>query len=148
MIFLTGVVLAIFVVPDPWRVPVVIGFAILEIVETTVTWRLSRRWARRLFGALIAQRIAVTYCRRLILRVRAMSGRRECEDGARCCERVRFTPGWFTLLASCRLTGAVASALSVPASPPSWAHARPGPAPAVCGMVLRAIMVPPDLIGP
>jgi membrane-bound ClpP family serine protease len=44
VILITGLVLAIFVVPDAWRIPTVIGFAVLEVVETTVTWRLSQRW--------------------------------------------------------------------------------------------------------
>lgn len=57
VILLTGIVLAIFVVPDGWEIPTVIGFAILEVVETTVTWRLSRRWGAKvgpetLIGAL------------------------------------------------------------------------------------------------
>ena len=47
MILLTGIALAFFVVPDGWRVPVLIGFAILELTETVVTWRLSRRGAAK-----------------------------------------------------------------------------------------------------
>jgi membrane-bound serine protease (ClpP class) len=43
VILLTGIALAIFVVPDAWRVPVVIGFAILEVAETAITWHISRR---------------------------------------------------------------------------------------------------------
>jgi membrane-bound ClpP family serine protease len=57
MIFLTGILLAAFVVADEWRVPVVVGCAMLEVAETTITWRLSRRGkpkvgAETLIGAL------------------------------------------------------------------------------------------------
>jgi hypothetical protein len=45
VIFLTGFLLAIFVFPDGWEVPVIIGFALLEIAETAITWRFSRIWA-------------------------------------------------------------------------------------------------------
>ena len=45
MILLAGIALALFVVPDAWDVPVVVGFAILEVSETVVTWRLSNRAA-------------------------------------------------------------------------------------------------------
>lgn len=44
MIFLIGIVLAIFVFPDGWEIPVIIGFALLDIAETIFTWRLSRSW--------------------------------------------------------------------------------------------------------
>jgi membrane-bound serine protease (ClpP class) len=65
MIFAVGVVLALFVFPDGMEIPVIAGFAVLEIVETTITWRLSRMWAPR-FGpeTLIGTRgRAVTACR-------------------------------------------------------------------------------------
>ena len=65
MIFLVGVFLALFVFPDGWEVPAIIGFGLLEIAETTITWRLSRLWAPR-FGpeTLIgATGRAVTDCR-------------------------------------------------------------------------------------
>ena len=65
MIFVTGLLLAIFVFPDGWEVPVIIGFALLEIAETTFTWRFSQIWAPR-FGpeTLIGARgRAITDCR-------------------------------------------------------------------------------------
>ncbi len=65
MIFLVGVFLALFVFPDGWELPAIVGFGLLEIVETTITWRLSRIWAPR-FGpeTLIgATGRAVTDCR-------------------------------------------------------------------------------------
>ena len=43
MILLIGIGLAIFVVPAPFGIPVVIAAAILEFVETFGTWRWSRR---------------------------------------------------------------------------------------------------------
>jgi membrane-bound serine protease (ClpP class) len=65
VIFLTGVALAIFVVPEAWRLPTVIGFVILEVAETAITWHISRRGAPKvgaetLIGALGR---AVTECR-------------------------------------------------------------------------------------
>ena len=92
MIFLTGVVLAIFVVPDQWRVPVVIGFAILEVVETTVTWRLSRRWAPKVGAETLigATGIAVTECRLTgVVRVRGEEWQARCDTGVDAGERVR-----------------------------------------------------------
>ena len=65
MIFVVGVLLAILVFPDGWEVPALIGFGLLEIVETAITWRLSRMWGPR-FGpeTLIgATGRAVTDCR-------------------------------------------------------------------------------------
>ena len=84
MILLTGVLLAIFVVPDPWDVPVVIGFAILEVTETVVTWRLSRRGAAKvgvetLIGAVAN---AVTDCRPTgTVRIRGEVWQARCEAG-------------------------------------------------------------------
>jgi membrane-bound serine protease (ClpP class) len=43
VILLIGIGLAIFVVPWPWNVPVVILAALLEFAETFGTWRWSRR---------------------------------------------------------------------------------------------------------
>ena len=45
MILVTGILLALTVVPDPWDIPVVVGFGALEVAETVITWRLSRRGA-------------------------------------------------------------------------------------------------------
>ena len=65
MITVVGVVLAIFVFPDGWEIPVIIGFAVVDIAETLFTWRLSRSWGVRwgpetLIGA---RGRAVTDCR-------------------------------------------------------------------------------------
>lgn len=43
MILLTGILIAVFVVPDAWTVPTLIGFALVEAAETVFTWRWSRR---------------------------------------------------------------------------------------------------------
>lgn len=94
MIFLTGVVLAIFVVPEAWRVPVVIGFAVLEVVETTVTWRLSRRWAPKVGPETLVGSIgvAVTDCRPTgTVRVRGEDWQAHCDAGVAAGERVRVS---------------------------------------------------------
>jgi len=92
LIFLTGIVLAIFVVPEPWRVPVVICFAILEVVETTVTWRLSRRWAPKVGSETLIGAVgsAVTDCRPTgTVRVRGEDWQARCVTGAGAGQRVR-----------------------------------------------------------
>ena len=92
MIFLTGVLLAIFVVPDEWRVPVVIGFAILEVVETTVTWRLSRRWAPKVGPETLIGSIgsAVTDCKPTgTVRVRGEVWQARSDSGVGVGQRVR-----------------------------------------------------------
>lgn len=84
MIFLLGVVLAIFVFPDGWEVPVIIGFGLLEIAETTFTWRLSQMWAPRVGPeALIGARgRAITDCRPSgTVRVQGEAWQARCEDG-------------------------------------------------------------------
>ena len=92
MIFLTGVVLAIFVVPEAWRIPVVIGFGLLEVAETTITWRLSRRWAPKvgpetLIGAIGS---AVTDCRPTgTVRIRGEVWQARCDAGVVVGRRVR-----------------------------------------------------------
>jgi membrane-bound ClpP family serine protease len=45
VIFLIGFLIAIFVVPDEWTVPVIVVAAVLEISETAITWWWSRRAA-------------------------------------------------------------------------------------------------------
>lgn len=92
VIFLTGVVLAIFVVPEQWRVPVVIGFAILEVVETTVTWRLSRRWAPKVGPETLvgSTGVAVTDCRPTgTVRVRGEDWQARCDTGVGAGQRVQ-----------------------------------------------------------
>ncbi|MGH2417754.1 MAG: NfeD family protein [Candidatus Limnocylindria bacterium] len=92
MIFLAGVLLAAFVVPDEWRLPVVIGFAILEVAETTITWRLSRRGKPKvgpetLIGAL---GMAATECRPGgTVRVAGELWRAHCDAGTDAGQRVR-----------------------------------------------------------
>ena len=92
MIFLTGVVLAILVVPEAWDVPVVIGFAILEVTETLVTWRLSRRGLPKvgpetLIGAI---GVTVTDCQPVgTARIRGEVWQARCEAGATSGQRVR-----------------------------------------------------------
>jgi len=64
VILLTGVALAIFVVPEAWRLPVVIGFAFLEVAETAITWHISRRGAPKVGAETLigATGRAVTEC--------------------------------------------------------------------------------------
>jgi membrane-bound serine protease (ClpP class) len=92
VIFLSGILLAFFVVPDAWDVPVVIGFGILEVAETTFWWRRSRRGvpkvgAETLIGAI---GIAVTDCRPAgTARVRGEIWQARCDVGVAAGQRVR-----------------------------------------------------------
>lgn len=92
MIFLAGVLLALFVVPDGWEVPTVIGFGILEVVETAFWWRRSRRGvpkvgAETLIGAV---GFAVTECRPAgTVRVQSEIWQAQCTAGVAAGRRVR-----------------------------------------------------------
>jgi membrane-bound serine protease (ClpP class) len=92
VILLTGLLLAIFIIPDRWDVPVVIGFAVLEVTETVVTWRLSRRGAVKvgvetLIGAIGE---AVTDCRPDgTVRIRGEVWQARCEAGVGAGQRAR-----------------------------------------------------------
>ena len=92
MITLIGVFLAVFVVPDGSEIPVIIGFALLDIAETLFTWRLSRSWGVKwgpetLIGA---RGRAITDCRpRGTVRVQGDVWQARSEAGVRAGEPVR-----------------------------------------------------------
>ena len=44
MIAIVGILIGLFVVPDPWTIPVIVGALILEGVETWFSLRISRRF--------------------------------------------------------------------------------------------------------
>lgn len=84
MIFLTGIVLAIFVFPDGWEVPVIIGFGLLEVVETTITWRLFQTWGPKVGPETLigATGRAITECRPSgSVRVQNEEWQARCDDG-------------------------------------------------------------------
>ena len=92
MIFIVGVVLAIFVFPDGWEIPVIVGFGVLEVVETTLTWRLSQMWAPRVGPETLigASGRAVSDCRPDgTVRVNGEEWRARSETGASAGERIR-----------------------------------------------------------
>jgi membrane-bound serine protease (ClpP class) len=92
VIFLAGLVLAIFVVPDGWEIPTIIGFGILEVVETTVTWRLSRLWAPKVGPETLIGAFGRTTsdCRPIgTVRVNGEDWQARCEAGASSGVRVR-----------------------------------------------------------
>ena len=92
MILLIGIGLAIFVVPAPFGIPVVIAAAILEFFETFGTWRWSLR-GRPKAGpeALIGgSGRAITDCRpEGMVRVRGEDWRARCEAGVEAGHRIR-----------------------------------------------------------
>jgi membrane-bound serine protease (ClpP class) len=92
MLFVGAILLAVFVVPAPWGL-VVVGFAaIIEIAETFVWIRISRRWRIRA-GAetLIGSRAeVVSPCRpRGQVRVEGELWRARCDQGADAGDTVR-----------------------------------------------------------
>ena len=93
VILLTGIAIAIFLLPDAWRLPVIVGFALLEAAETAITWWISRRrppkvGVETLIGATGR---AVTECRpRGTVRVRGEVWDARCESGADADARVRI----------------------------------------------------------
>jgi membrane-bound serine protease (ClpP class) len=64
VILFIGILLALTVVPGPWDIPVVVGFGLLEIAETFITWRLSRRGAPKVGAETLIGAVgsAVTDC--------------------------------------------------------------------------------------
>jgi membrane-bound serine protease (ClpP class) len=64
VILLVGILLALTVIPDPWDIPVVVGFGLLEVAETLITWRLSRRGAPKVGAETLVGAVghAVTDC--------------------------------------------------------------------------------------
>lgn len=92
MIFIVGILLAIFVFPDGWEIPVIVGFGVLEVVETTLTWRLSQLWAPRVGPETLigATGRAVSDCRpKGTVRVNGEEWRARSETGASAGERIR-----------------------------------------------------------
>ena len=92
MILLIGIGLAIFVVPAPFGIPVVIAAAILEFFETFGTWRWSLRGRPKagpeaLMGG---SGRAITDCRpEGMVRVRGEDWRARCEAGVAAGHRIR-----------------------------------------------------------
>jgi len=92
VILLTGIVLAVFVVPAPWTVPVVVVAAIVEFAETAIGIWYSRRspakvGAETLIGATGR---ALTACRPSgSVRVRGEVWQAHCQRGADANDPVR-----------------------------------------------------------
>jgi len=92
VIFVGSILLAVFVLPDAWDVPVVALGAIVEITETVIGVRWSRRGAVKVGPELLIGQTAsvVVACRpagRVNLRGEQWLAR--CEQGADVGERVR-----------------------------------------------------------
>jgi membrane-bound serine protease (ClpP class) len=94
MILLTGIVVAFLFVPEGWRIPVIVAFAVLEATETLVTWRLSRRGAPKVGAETLigAGGRTLTECRPSgTVRVRGEVWQARCETGAAVGQAVRVT---------------------------------------------------------
>jgi membrane protein implicated in regulation of membrane protease activity len=92
VIFLVGVALAIFVVPFPWNIPILVLFGLIEIAETLGSWAWSRRGEAKvgietLMGAIGR---VVTDCRpNGTVRIKGEIWRARCDAGASMGTRVR-----------------------------------------------------------
>jgi membrane-bound serine protease (ClpP class) len=85
VLIIVGVLLAIFVVPEPWGIPVVVGAIGLEIVETVFWMRISQRRAPRVGVETLvgASGRVVDPCRPLgTVRVAGEVWQARCEAGA------------------------------------------------------------------
>jgi membrane-bound serine protease (ClpP class) len=92
MILLIGIGLALFVIPWPWNVPVVIGAAFLEVGETLFTWRWSQRGKVKVGPETLigATGRVVTPCQpEGTVRIRGEIWQARCEAGADTADRVR-----------------------------------------------------------
>ena len=92
MILVIGIALAIFVVPDGWQWPVIIGAGILEVVETAITWKWSRRGAPKVGVETLIGAVGrvVTDCRQHgTVRVRGEIWQARCDVGADADQRIR-----------------------------------------------------------
>jgi membrane-bound serine protease (ClpP class) len=92
VIFLVGLLIAIFVVPDAWTIPTIVAAAALEVTETLISLRLTSRrrpsvGVETLVGA---EARVVGACRPLgEVRVRGETWRARCDAGAAVGDRVR-----------------------------------------------------------
>jgi membrane-bound serine protease (ClpP class) len=94
VIFLIGVALAVFVIPFPWNIPVLVLFAALEVLETLGTWAWSRRGEPKVGAETLVGQVGrvVTDCRpRGTVRVKGEIWRARCDTGAGMGTRVRVT---------------------------------------------------------
>jgi membrane-bound serine protease (ClpP class) len=93
MLFVGAVLLALFLLPQPWGLVLVASAAVFEIAETLFWVRFSRRWrvragAETLIGASAE---VVTACRpNGQVRVQGELWRARCEGGAERGDRVRI----------------------------------------------------------
>ena len=85
MILLAGVLIGLFMVPDRWTAPVIVGAALLEVAETAFGWWWSRRGAPKVGPETLigATGRVVRPCRPLgEVRVRGEVWSARCEVGA------------------------------------------------------------------
>jgi membrane protein implicated in regulation of membrane protease activity len=94
VIFLIGVALAIFVIPFPWNIPILVLFAAIEIAETLGTWAWSRRGDPKVGVETLIGGIGrvVSDCRpEGTVRIKGEIWRARCDEGASMGTRVRVT---------------------------------------------------------
>ena len=92
MALLGAILLAVFVLPPPWRVPVVVAGGLVEVAEATFwVWLSKRRRPQVGIETLLGARgVVVTPCAPIgQVRVAGELWRARCDDGARRGDSVR-----------------------------------------------------------
>jgi membrane protein implicated in regulation of membrane protease activity len=94
MILLTAILLALYVLPDGWAVPVIAIAAVIEVAETFFWWWYSRRRKVQMGPETLVGATAVvsSACRPLgQVKLDGELWRARCEEGADAGENVRVT---------------------------------------------------------
>jgi membrane protein implicated in regulation of membrane protease activity len=94
MILLTGILLALYVLPESWAAPVIAAAAVIEVAETFFWWWLSRRGKVQMGPETLVGATAVvsSACRPLgQVKLGGELWRARCEEGADAGENVRVT---------------------------------------------------------
>ena len=92
MLLLIGILIALFVVPAPWSVVVVVGAAALEFAETAFSVWISRRGVPQVGVETLAGamgRVVADCLPAGTVRVGGETWRARCDGGARAGDRVR-----------------------------------------------------------
>lgn len=92
MLLIGAILLAVFVLPDPWGLPVIVVGAVVEVAETLFWMRVSQRGRVKVGPETLigASAEVVEACRPIgRVRVRSELWRARCEEGADVGERVR-----------------------------------------------------------
>jgi membrane-bound serine protease (ClpP class) len=94
MILLAAILLALYVLPEGWALPVIAVAAVIEVAETFFWWWLSRRGKVQMGPETLvgATAVVVAACRPVgHVKLEGERWQARCEEGADAGERVRVT---------------------------------------------------------